>query len=91
MADVTPQEMAGKLMADAFSRSGPTAQGLSDPAVETPMVVTLDDLRPYELDPRITRNPLYDEIKASIRERGLDAPPSITRRPGADHRSEERR
>lgn len=85
MADVTPQEMAGKLMADAFSRSGPTAQGLSDPAVETPMVVTLDDLRPYELDPRITRNPLYDEIKASIRERGLDAPPSITRRPGADH------
>ncbi|AEJ05741.1 Putative uncharacterized protein ORF SG102 [Stutzerimonas stutzeri] len=45
MADVTPQEMAGKLMADAFSRSGPTAQALSDPAVETPMVVTLDDLR----------------------------------------------
>jgi ParB family protein of integrating conjugative element (PFGI_1 class) len=85
MAELTPQEMAGKLMADAFSRSGPTAQALSDPVVETPMIVTLDDLRPYELDPRITRNPLYDEIKASIRERGLDAPPPITRRPGADH------
>lgn len=85
MANVTPQEMAGKLMADGFSRSGPAAQVLSDPVTDTPMVVTLDDLLPYELDPRLTRNPLYDEIKASIRERGLDAPPPITRRPGADH------
>ncbi|MCK2120694.1 ParB family protein [Pseudomonas aeruginosa] len=85
MADVTPQEMAGKLLEEGFSRSGPVAQTLSDPIVETPMIVTLDELFPYELDPRITRNPLYDEIKASIRERGLDAPPSITRRPGADH------
>lgn len=85
MANVTPQEMAGKLMAESFSRSGPAAQALSDPVTDTPMVVTLDDLRPYELDPRLTRNPLYDEIKASIRERGLDAPPPITRRPDADH------
>ncbi|WP_137821588.1 ParB family protein [Pseudomonas sp. D(2018)] len=85
MATVTPQEMAGKLMAEGFSRSGSAAQVLSDPVADTPMVVTLDDLRPYELDPRLTRNPLYDEIKASIRERGLDAPPPITRRPGAEH------
>ncbi|MGE4406957.1 ParB family protein [Pseudomonas sp.] len=87
MADVapTPEVMASKLLAENFSRSGPTAQTLSDPVVETPMVVTLDELFPYELDPRITRNPLYDEIKASIHERGLDAPPSITRRPGANH------
>lgn len=85
MANVTPQEMAGKLMAEGFSRSGPAAQALSDPITDTPMVVTLDDLLPYELDPRLTRNPLYDEIKASIRERGLDAPPPVTRRPGADH------
>ncbi|MBA4243729.1 MAG: hypothetical protein C0452_07410 [Pseudomonas sp.] len=85
MANVTPQEMADKLMAEGFSRSGPAAQALSDPVTDTPMVVTLDDLLPYELDPRLTRNPLYDEIKASIRERGLDAPPPITRRPGTDH------
>lgn len=85
MATVTPQEMAGKLMAEGFSRSGPAAQVLSDPVTDTPMVVTLDNLRPYELDPRLTRNPLYDEIKASILERGLDAPPPITRRPGAEH------
>lgn len=85
MVNVSPQEMAGKLMAEGFSRSGPVAQVLSDPVADTPMVVTLDDLLPYELDPRLTRNPLYDDIKASIRERGLDAPPPITRRPGADH------
>jgi ParB family protein of integrating conjugative element (PFGI_1 class) len=56
-----------------------------DPEVDTPMVVSLDELRPYELNPRMVRNPLYDEIKASIRERGLDAPPAITRRPGQSH------
>ena len=49
------------------------------------MVVTLDQLRPYDHDPRKKRNPAYEEIKASIRERGLDAAPAITRRPGEDH------
>lgn len=85
MTDVSPQEMANKLMSDGFSRSGPVAETLTDPITDTAMVVTLDQLRPYELDPRLTRNPLYEEIKASIRQRGLDAPPPITRRPGADH------
>lgn len=85
MATVTPEEMAGQLLAEGFSRSAPAAQVLSDPLTDTPMVVTLDDLHPYELDPRLTRNPLYEELKASIRERGLDAPPPITRRPGAEH------
>jgi ParB family protein of integrating conjugative element (PFGI_1 class) len=33
----------------------------------------------------VTRNPAYEDIKASIRERGLDAPPAITRRPGEPH------
>jgi len=49
------------------------------------MVVTLDQLRPYDHDPRKKRNPAYEEIKVSIRERGLDAAPAITRRPGEDH------
>ncbi len=85
MADLTVQEMASKLMAEGFSHTGPVAESPSDPIADTPLIVTLDKLLPYELDPRITRNPLYEEIKASIRERGLDAPPPITRRPGADH------
>ncbi|MFU6822890.1 ParB family protein [Pseudomonas aeruginosa] len=85
MAEPTPQDMAAKLLAKGFERSGPSAGALTDPIADTPMVVKLDELRPYEHDPRVTRNPAYEEIKASIRERGLDAPPAITRRPGEAH------
>jgi len=85
MADLTPQDMAAKLLTAGFERTGPSAGALSDPIADTPMVVTLDQLRPYDHDPRVTRNPAYEEIKASIRERGLDAPPAITRRPGEAH------
>ncbi len=85
MAEMTSQQMAGKLLAAGFERSGPSASALSDPIADTPMVVTLDQLRPYDHDPRKKRNPAYEEIKASIRERGLDAAPAITRRPGDDH------
>ena len=85
MSDMTSQDMAGKLLAAGFERNGPTATALSDPIADTPMVVTLDQLRPYDHDPRKKRNPAYEEIKASIRERGLDAAPAITRRPGEDH------
>lgn len=85
MTDLTAKDVAAKLMADGFAHTGPDAPRLSDPIVDTPMVVTLEQLRAYDLNPRITRNPLYEEIKASIRERGLDAPPAITRRPHEQH------
>jgi ParB family protein of integrating conjugative element (PFGI_1 class) len=85
MADLTLQGMAAKLLASGFERSSPSAAALTDPIADTPMFVTLDQLRPYDHDPRVTRNPAYEDIKASIRERGLDAPPAITRRPGDPH------
>ncbi|MBW5453535.1 hypothetical protein GRF21_20835 [Pseudomonas aeruginosa] len=85
MAEITSQQMAGKLLAAGFERSCSSASTLSDPIADTPMVVTLDQLRTYDHDPRNKRNPAYEEIKASIRERGLDAAPAITRRPGEDH------
>ena len=85
MTEMTSQDMTGKLLAAGFERVGPSATALSDPIADTPMVVTLDQLRPYDHDPRKKRNPAYEEIKASIRERGLDAAPAITRRPGEDH------
>ncbi|WP_338524239.1 ParB family protein [Pseudomonas batumici] len=58
---------------------------LPDPVVDTPMIVTLDELRAYEYDPRVNRNPRYDKMRASILRSGLDAPPPITRRPGEAH------
>ncbi|UTW12401.1 ParB family protein [Marinobacterium rhizophilum] len=85
MAELTPEHMATELLANGFERKGPSATALSDPIADTPMVVTLDQLRPYDHDPRLKRNRAYDDIKASIRERGLDAPPAITRRPGDEH------
>ena len=55
------------------------------PQGECSIKVTLDELRPYELNPRQSINPLYEDIKACIRIKGLDFPPNITVRPGADH------
>ncbi|MDR6575935.1 ParB family protein [Pseudomonas extremaustralis] len=81
MKKLSQQEITDKLHQDHFPR-GPELERLSDPLTDTPMLVTLEQLRPYELNPRFIRNPLYDDIKTSIRERGLDQPPPITRRPG---------
>lgn len=82
MTELTTQDMAALLLAEGFSSRSPVAPTLSDPIVDTPIVVTLDELLPYDHNPRVTRNPRYDEIKNSIRKRGLDAPPAVTRRPG---------
>ncbi|EOZ4985802.1 TPA: ParB family protein [Proteus mirabilis] len=48
---------------------------------EIPMVLTLEQLRPNPDNPRTARNPKYDEIKASIRARGLDSVPKVTKDP----------
>lgn len=81
MKKLSQEEITGKLHQDHFPR-GSELERLSDPLTDTPMLVTLEQLRPYEHNPRFIRNSLYDDIKASIRERGLDQPPPITRRPG---------
>jgi len=78
------EAIKGKLLQGSFMNNGPVLSQLSDPIADTPMVITLDKLRPYEHNPRINRNPLFDEIKASIKNRGLEAPPPITRRPGEE-------
>ncbi|EDR5076986.1 hypothetical protein GS039_001468 [Salmonella enterica] len=51
------------------------------PTSEMPMVLTLDEVAPNPDNPRTTRNPKYDEIKESIRTRGLDTVPKVTRNP----------
>lgn len=76
--------ITSKLRPDSLAESVPP-RSLSDPLSDTPMRVSLDQLRPYEHNPRFIRNPRYDDLKASIRERGLDQPPPITRRPGEAH------
>lgn len=84
MPEITADEMARRLRVDHFDHSGPKVASMSEPISDTPIVVTLDQVRPYNLNPRVTRNPRYDELKASIRARYLDSPPPITRRPGEE-------
>ncbi len=85
MAKSTTPDLAAQLLAAPFGRATPTVQAASDPLVDTPMQVTLDQIRPYQHNPRRAPNPQHEAIKASIRQRGLDQPPSITRRPGEEH------
>ncbi|EAA6552066.1 hypothetical protein DLB95_23385 [Salmonella enterica subsp. diarizonae] len=51
------------------------------PTSEMPLILTLDEVAPNPDNPRTTRNPKYDEIKDSIRSRGLDTVPKVTRNP----------
>jgi len=82
---VTKELIERQMGAKGFSSNVAPLKRLTDPLQDTPVVVTLDQLSSYEHNPRKTRNPLYDEIKASIKARGLDQPPLITRRPDEDH------
>lgn len=68
---------AEQLLASNFNKAGTIVEKLSDPLVITPMLLTLEQIKPYDHNPRQSRNPKYDEIKASIKERGLDAPPLL--------------
>ena len=51
---------------------------------KTTVSLTLDQIMAFDLNPRLRRNRHYEEIKASIRERGLVHPLLVTRRPGDD-------
>ena len=57
----------------------------ADPVAPTPMLLTLEKIRPYDRNPRRERNPRYEEIKDSIRAQGgLNNPLTVTRRPGEE-------
>nr|WP_280176154.1 ParB family protein [Xenorhabdus innexi] len=54
------------------------------PLNEMAMILTLDQLSPNPDNPRKGRNPRYDDIKSSIKSRGLDTVPKVTRDPDGD-------
>lgn len=51
------------------------------PVSEMPLILTLDEVNPFPDNPRTSRNPKYDDIKASVRVRGLDTVPKVTSDP----------
>ncbi|GKW03182.1 ParB family protein [Pectobacterium carotovorum] len=63
------------------SREPATAQVSALPVNEMPMVLTLAQMGPHPDNPRTKRNPKYEDIKESIRHRGLDTVLKVTRDP----------
>lgn len=86
--DARKQDMMAKLTKPAIKNHSPSyhqmAPIMASSTQKQLVVVTLDKLRPYEGNPRKTKNPAYEEIKASIKARGLDHAPNVTQRPGED-------
>jgi ParB family protein of integrating conjugative element (PFGI_1 class) len=52
---------------------------------EQQIELTVDEIRPYEHNPRRSANVKFDDIKESIRTSGLLSPLTVTRRPGESH------
>lgn len=76
-------------LSQALLRGNPVSSPLSgnahvNPVSEMPMILTLEQLQPNPDNPRQGRNPRYEEIKSSIRARGLDSVPKVTKAPGSE-------
>jgi len=80
-------DYTGSMMQPVFTQDHQddvSAGSPPDPKIPTRMSVTLDNLVPYENNPRTRVNPLYEEIKQSIQHSGLDHPPNVTRQSPSD-------
>lgn len=81
---VTPELITAKLNQPGPTLNSKPTDRLPAPTTEMSMSLTLDQLRPYDRNPRTQHNPKYDEIKASIRAVGLKQKLTVTQRPGDD-------
>lgn len=57
----------------------------ADPRHDCQIELAVDDIRPYENNPRRAANARFAEIKESIRSSGIRNPLTVTRRPGDEH------
>jgi ParB family protein of integrating conjugative element (PFGI_1 class) len=77
------EELKGLLLEGNFGAKNDAPLPLTDPVSTTQMVLKLDDIIPYDKNPRREKNPAYDDIKASIRsKKQLNNNFNVTRRPG---------
>ncbi len=78
-------QIKGMLVEGHFGDTSSEPLPLSDPISITQMVLKLSEIKAYDKNPRKEKNPLYEEIKASIRtNRRLNNNVNVTRRPGDD-------
>lgn len=57
----------------------------ADPRQDCHIELSVDDIHPYEHNPRHVTNAKFSEIKESIRSCGIRNPVTVTRRPGEKH------
>jgi ParB family protein of integrating conjugative element (PFGI_1 class) len=57
----------------------------ADPRHDCQIELAVDEIKPYEHNPRRSDNAKFDEIKESIRACGIRNPITVTRRPGEQH------
>jgi len=79
------EEVKQLLLEGNFGVSTDEVLPLTDPVSTTQMVLKIEDIKPYDKNPRRERNPAYEEIKTSIRsKKKLNNNFNVTRRPGDD-------
>jgi ParB family protein of integrating conjugative element (PFGI_1 class) len=57
----------------------------ASPGLECQIELGIEEIRPYEHNPRRTTNAKFEDIKESIRAGGLRSPITVTQRPGETH------
>ncbi len=78
-------EVKNLLLEGHFGLSTEDPLPLTDPISTTQLILKLEDIKPYDKNPRRERNPAYEEIKDSIRsKKQLNNNFNVTRRPGDD-------
>lgn len=78
-------DVKGLLLEGNFGSRSDEPLPMTDPLSTTQMVLKLSDIKPYDKNPRREKNPAYEDIKASIRnKKQLNNNFNVTRRPGDD-------
>lgn len=81
---ITADQISAKLSQPGPALNTQPASRLPAPTTAQPMTLTLDQLRPYDRNPRTQGNPKHEEIRESIRAVGLKQKLTVTQRPGDD-------
>lgn len=77
-------DMSAALSTPHFQANNEANANPPDPTIPTRIRVALNNVIPSRRNPRKTQNPKFDSIKESIRARGLDEPPQVTREKPSD-------
>ncbi|MCB1738311.1 MAG: ParB N-terminal domain-containing protein [Gammaproteobacteria bacterium] len=77
-------DLLSKLTKPGPGSASPQPITAGDPIEPTPMLIHIDDIKEYDRNPRRSDNSEYEAIRASIKQRGMEATLNITRRPGGE-------